>query len=448
LNVTPRLSLRSLLDRLPKTPTAPFCPSEVRGSVFVSARSPWYRRVFIMAGPGLLIAVGYMDPGNWATDIAAGSAYGESLLWVVVASGLAAMLLQTLSLRLGLASGHDLAQICRQVYSPRITRFLWVLAELGIIACDVAEVLGSALAFKLLFGIPLLVGIGLTALDTVFVLGLKGHGFRQVEAIVTGLVMIIGLCFAIEIALAPPNPGAVALGLIPRLQMFHHDAQALVLAIGIVGATVMPHNLYLHSSIVQTRRVAPDDASRRDAIRISTLDAVVSLSLAILVNAMILSLAASAFHAHDHRTVADIGDAYHLLDPIVGGGAAILFGVGLLASGQSSTFTATIAGQILMEGFLELKIPCWQRRLITRALAIIPAAAGVIWLGDSGVGKLLILSQIVLSLQLPFAIWPLIRFTSERRWMGSLVTPSVWRFAAQLVFVVICVANLWLLISL
>ena len=401
-----------------------------------------------MAGPGLLVSVGYMDPGNWATDIEAGSKYGYTLLWVVLASSLAAILLQTLSVRLGLAARRDLAQACRQRYRPAVNRFLWAMAELAIIACDVAEVLGSALALHLLAGVSLLAGIAITAFDTVIVLGLQGKGFRQVEAIILGLVLTISACFAVELALVGLDWGAVARGFIPHGRALA-DPASLLLVIGIVGATVMPHNLYLHSSIVQTRHVASDARSTADAIRLSTLDTVVSLSLALLVNAAILALAAAAFHVTGHRSVTDIQDAYHLLDPLVGGSlASLLFGVALLASGQSSTFTGTIAGQILMEGFLELKIPCWQRRAITRALALVPAFAGVLWLGDGGVGKLLVGSQVVLSFQLPFAIWPLIRLTSDRRIMGTHANGPGLKAASWALFLVISVANLWLLAGL
>ena len=398
-----------------------------------------------MAGPGLLIAVGYMDPGNWATDIAAGSRYGYALLWVVLLSSLTAVLLQTLSLRLGLVAQKDLARACRERYGPRVNRALWVMAEIAIVACDVAEVLGSALALHLLFNVSLLTGIAITAFDTVIVLGLQGRGFRQVEAIVLGLIITIAACFAVELALVGLDWVAVARGFVPHLNSVS-DPKALFLAVGILGATVMPHNLYLHSSIVQTRNFAKDDDSRRDAIRLSTLDTVVALTLALLVNAAILMLAAAAFHTTGHQEVTEIQDAYHLLDPLVGGTiASVLFGVALLAAGQSSTFTGTIAGQVVMEGFLDLKIPCWQRRFITRALALIPAFGGVLWLGDAGVGQLLVASQVVLSIQLPFAIWPLVRLTSDRAIMGKFANGRWLKSAAWSVFSVIVVANLWLI---
>ncbi len=322
------------------------------------------------------------------------------------------------------------------------------MAEIAIVACDVAEVLGSALALHLLFGVSLVTGIVVTAFDTLLVLGLKGKGFRQVEAIVLGLVATIAACFAIELALVGPDWHAVAAGFVPRLEALR-DPRALYIAIGILGATVMPHNLYLHSSIVQTRRAGADDAAKATAMRLSTLDTVVSLLLALVVNAAILVLAASAFHATGHTGVTDIQDAYHLLDPVVGSGvAAVLFGVALLASGQSSTFTGTIAGQVIMEGFLDLKIPCWQRRLITRGLALVPALCGVLWLGDGGVGKLLVASQVVLSLQLPFAIWPLVRLTSDRAVMGRFANGPLLKATAWALFAAITVANVVLLTQL
>jgi manganese transport protein len=433
------------LFRLPTTATAPFCPSEVRGSVLVSANTPLWARMLRMAGPGLLVSVGYMDPGNWATDIEAGSKYGFTLLWVVAASSIAAMLLQTLSLRLGLVTRLDLARACRARYAPVVNRFLWITAEIAIVATDVAEVLGSALALHLLLRVSILVGIAITALDTLLVLGLQGQGFRQVEAIILGLIVTIGACFAIELAMVKLDWHEVARGLVIRPEVWRDPGQ-LLLAVGILGATVMPHNLYLHSSIVQTRRFATDEHSRDDAIRLSTLDAVISLTLALLINAAILTLAAAAFHSTGHAYVADIQDAYHLLDPLVGGTlASVLFGIALLASGQSSTFTGTIAGQILMEGFLELQMPCWKRRVITRGLALVPAFGGVALLGEAGIGKLLVLSQVVLSFQLPFAMWPLIRLTSDSGLMGRHANGILTRTVSWALFALITVANLWLI---
>jgi manganese transport protein len=430
---------------LPRTATAPFCPSEVRGSIAVRPGASVWKRLLRIAGPGLLVSVGYMDPGNWATDIEAGSVFGHSLLFVVLLSSLAAMLLQVLSMRLGLVAQKDLARACRERYPPVVNRVLWLMAEVAIIACDVAEVLGSALALHLLFGLSLTVGIVITAFDTLIVLGLKGQGFRRVEAIVLGLIVTIGACFAVELVLVGPDWAAVARGFTPRIAPLQ-DPRALYLAIGILGATVMPHNLYLHSSIVQTRKVAAGDAGLRDALRLSTLDTIVSLTLALLVNAAILTLAASAFHGTGHTEVTQIQDAYHLLDPVVGSTfASAVFGVALLAAGQSSTFTGTIAGQIIMEGFLDLKMPCWQRRLITRALALVPALGGVWWLGEAGVGTLLVASQVVLSFQLPFAIWPLVRLTSDIRVMGRFANGTALKGAAWGLFTIVSGANIALL---
>jgi manganese transport protein len=430
---------------LPTTATAPFCPSEVRGSVPALPAAVAWRRLLRAGGPGLLVSVGYMDPGNWATDIEAGSVFGYSLLFVVLLSSLAAMLLQVLSMRLGIVAQKDLARACKERYRPTVCAGLWLMAEVAIVACDVAEVLGSALALHLLFGLSLTTGILITAFDTVIVLGLKGQGFRQIEVIVLGLIATIALCFAVELVLVGPDWAAVARGFVPSPVVLH-DPRALYLAIGILGATVMPHNLYLHSSIVQTRQVAVGQGGLRDALRWSTIDTVVSLALALLVNAAILMLAATAFHRTGHSDVTQIQDAYHLLDPIVGSTfASALFGIALLAAGQSSTFTGTIAGQVIMEGFLNLKIPCWQRRLVTRALALVPALGGVWWLGEPGVGTLLVASQVVLSFQLPFAIWPLLRLTSDRRVMGSFATGAGLKLAAWGLFVVISGANLVLL---
>ncbi|HEY4372319.1 MAG TPA: Nramp family divalent metal transporter [Burkholderiales bacterium] len=433
---------------LPTTATAPFCPTEVRGTVRVSPQAPPWRKLLQYVGPGLLVAVGYMDPGNWATDIEAGSRYGYGLLWVVGFSSLVAILLQCLSMRLGLVGQRDLAQLCRARYSKPAARFLWILAELAIIACDLAEVLGSALALHLLFGISLLAGIVITAFDTLIVLGLKGQGFRQIEAIVLGLILTIAACYAVEMVLIKPDWVAAARGFIPAAAQLNSE-HALYLSIGILGATVMPHNLYLHSSIVQTRLSGRDPAQLREALRYSTADTVVSLSLALVVNTAILVLAAGAFHAAGHTEVAELQDAYRLLEPLVGvSAAATLFGVALLAAGQSATFTGTIAGQIMMEGFLNWSIPCWQRRLITRMLALVPAFIGVAWLGEGAVGKLVVASQVVLSFQLPFAIWPLIRFTSDRALMGEFANPPWVKALAWAVFALIVAANTWLLLRL
>ena len=431
--------------RLPITATAPFCPSEVQGTVTVPAGLTGWQKLLRYLGPGLLVSVGYMDPGNWATDIEAGSRYGTDLLFVVGLSSLAGILLQTLCARLGLVAGRDLAQLCRDRYPKPIAFLLWIFAELAIIACDVAEVLGSALALNLLFHLPLWLGVVLTGFDTFIVLSLKGRGFRQLEAIVLGLVGTIFLCFAIQILMLQPAFADVAAGLVPKLQLAR-DPEAFYLAVGIVGATVMPHNLYLHTSIVQTRVTRPDEKSKRDAIRWATVDIVVALLLAMLVNAAILIVAATAFHATGQTQVTDIDEAYRLLAPVAGTVLApILFGVALLVSGQSSTFTGTVAGQVILEGFLNLKIPCYQRRLITRGLALGPALIGVLWLGEGSVGRLLVLSQVVLTVQLPFALWPLIRFTSDRGLMGAFASGPLMKTIAWVIFALIVVANAWLI---
>jgi manganese transport protein len=405
-----------------------------------------WRDALRFTGPGLLVSVGYMDPGNWATDIEAGSRFGTNLLFVVGLTSLAAMVLQTLALRLGLVARMDLARACRSRYGPVANAGLWLLAEVAIIACDVAEVLGSALALQLLFGIPLASGIVLTAFDTLIVLGLRGKGFRQVEAIVLALVATVMTCFVVELVLVGPDWREVASGFVPSFEALR-DPRALFLAVGILGATVMPHNLYLHSAVVQERHAGGDADSLRTAVRLSTIDTVVSLSLALVVNAAILTLAASAFHGTGHTEVAEIQDAYHLLEPIVGMSlASLLFGIALLASGQSSTVTGTIAGQVILEGFLDMKIPIWQRRLITRCLALLPALGGVLWLGDAGIGQLLVGSQIVLSLQLPFAIWPLLRLTGDRALMGRFANGLWLTTTGWAIFTLIVVANGWLLL--
>ena len=433
--------------KLPTTATAPFCPSEVQGTVAVSSYAPFWKKLLQFAGPGLLISIGYMDPGNWATDIEAGSRYGYSLLFVVVLSSLAAMVLQCLSMRLGIVTGQDLAQLSSARYSPMVARGQWLLAELSIVACDLAEVLGGALAFHLLFKCSLTVGVLLTAFDTLIVLGLKGKNFRDLEAIMLGLVATIGLGYVIELALVQPHWPSVLQGMVPSWSAVS-EREPLYLAIGILGATVMPHNLYLHSSIVQTRAVKRDAGSIASAIGLSRIDTLVSLTLALLINAAILILAAAAFNATGHNQVTEIEDAYKLLAPIVGTGfAAVLFAITLLASGQSSTFTGTIAGQVIMEGFLKMKIPCWQRRFITRALALIPALIGVSMLGNDAVGKLLVASQVVLSLQLPFALYPLIRMTDDRTLMGAFANRLPTRVLAWFLFVAISAANLWLAVQ-
>ncbi|WP_294331352.1 Nramp family divalent metal transporter [uncultured Sphingomonas sp.] len=434
--------------RLPRTATAPFCPSEVRGTVTVPAGLPPLAKLLRYMGPGLLVSVGYIDPGNWATDIEAGSRYGYGLLFVILASSAAAMLLQSLCARLGIATGRDLARLVRDRYSPAVARTLWVFAELAIIATDVAEVLGSALAFQLLLGIPLWIGVLITALDVVIVLSLKGQGFRQMEAIMLGLVGTVAACFVVQLFLSQPEGAAVLAGMVPDPARLA-DPHALYLAIGILGATVMPHNLYLHSSVVQTRVSGTDDAAKREAVRYAQIDIIAALLAATFVNAAILIVAASAFHANGNTGVHEIEDAYRLLVPATGAAiAAPLFGIALLASGQSATFTGTIAGQVILEGFLDLKIPCWVRRLITRGLALVPALVGVVVLGDHAVGRLLVLTQVVLSAGLPFAMAPLLLLTADRRLMGRYASPGWLQALGWLLFAAITAANLWLVAAL
>ena len=412
--------------------------AETRGSVPFPAKGGGWRRLLAFAGPGYLVAVGYMDPGNWATDIGGGSAFGYMLLSVVLAASLMAMLLQALSARLGIAAGLDLAQACRARYSRGTSAALWVLCEIAIIACDLAEVLGTAIALQLLFRLPLIWGVAVTSLDVFLVLALQRFGFRKLEAAIVALLLVIAGCFLFELAIAGPDWAAAAAGLVPSPAIVT-DPKALLLAIGILGATVMPHNLYLHSSIVQTRAYDRDDAGKADAIRLATLDSSIALFLAFFINAAILVLAASTFHRAGRTDIADIADAHALLSPMLGVGAAsAVFAVALLASGQNSTVTGTLAGQIVMEGFLDLRLPVWLRRLVTRLIAIVPAAVVVASAGDRGATQLLVWSQVVLSLQLPFAVVPLVSFTGDQRIMGRFATPRwlhrlAWAMAAVIV---------------
>ncbi len=431
--------------KLPTTATAPFCPSEVSGSVLVPHTASLWKKLLIFLGPGLLVAVGYVDPGNWATDIEAGSKYGYSLLFVVLLSSGAAILLQCLSMRVGLVTRSDLAQLSKQNFKPKTNIFLWVMAEIAIIMTDVAEVLGAGLAFHLLLGCRLEHGILLTILDTLIVLGLKGKGFRRIEAIILGLMLTIGTAFFFELFLVQPHWPSVIKGFIPDLQKLP-GVEPWYLAIGILGATIMPHNLYLHSSIVLTRKLDQGDLAIAEAIRHNTFDTVISLSLAFLVNAAILILAGAAFYSTGHHEVTGIDEAYRLLDPLVGGRfASIVFALALLAAGQSSTLTGTISGQVVMEGFMNWKIPCWQRRLITRGLALVPAYFGVLWLGDHSISKLLVFSQVVLSIQLPFTIFPLLIFARDRKLMGEFTIGKFSAFVSWTVFAVILAANIFLI---
>jgi manganese transport protein len=418
--------------------TLPSLPESHR-SVPVAHNAHWFRKILAFAGPGYLVAVGYMDPGNWATDIGGGSKFGYTLLSVVLISNILAMFLQALSAKLGIVTGRDLAQACRDHYSRRMSIFLWVACELAIAACDLAEVLGSAVALNLLFHIPLLLGVLLTALDVLIVLALQGRGFRLIEAFVITLIASIGLCFAYEIFFAHPVWREAAYGFIPRAEILRNK-EMLYIAIGILGATVMPHNLYLHSSIVQTRAFGQQKSEKREALRYAVIDSTVALFFALFINAAILVLGAAAFHTRGLGEVADIAQAYKLLSPVLGAGlASTLFACALLASGQNSTLTGTLAGQIVMEGFLDIRLKPWLRRLITRAIAIIPAVLVIAIAGEGKLTALLILSQVILSFQLPFAVIPLVQFTSERAKMGDFVnsratTVVAWCVAAAILF--------------
>jgi manganese transport protein len=424
--------------------TMPSLP-ESHHSVLVPRGVPFWRKALAFAGPGYMVAVGYMDPGNWATDLAGGARFGYLLLSVILLSNLMAILLQALSLKLGIATGRDLAQACRDHYSRPVSFVLWVLCEIAIAACDLAEVIGSAIALNLLFGIPMVWGVCLTALDVLLILLLQHKGFRYLEAFVIALVATIGVCFAVELVMAQPAIGEVVRGLVPRTEIITNPAM-LYIAIGILGATVMPHNLYLHSSIVQTRKVLPDAESKREAIRFATFDSTVALLFAFFINAAILILASATFHTTGHQGVADIGDAYRLLTPLLGTTlASTLFAIALLASGQNSTITGTLAGQIVMEGFLNIRLPAWLRRLITRLIAIIPAVIVTAMYGERGAGSLLILSQVILSLQLSFAVVPLVYFTGQRKKMGEFVNGKLMAATAWLVATVIIGLNAWLL---
>jgi manganese transport protein len=418
---------------------------ESHASVAIPAGAGFWRKLFAFAGPGYLVAVGYMDPGNWATDIAGGAQFGYALLTMVVASNIMAILLQTLAARLGVASGRDLAQACRDRYSRTAAVGLWVLAEIAIAATDLAEVIGSAIALKLLFGLPLVLGVLLTSLDVLIVLYLQQHSFRYVEALVVLLIAGIAGCFAIELAFTRPDIFGIVSGVVPTTAMFR-DREMLYVAIGILGATVMPHNLYLHSSIVQTRKYGNDEASRGEAMRFATLDTLVALMSALFINGAILVVAAATFHGTSYERVADISDAYKLLAPLLGTSlASTLFALALLFSGQNATLTGTLAGQIVMEGFLELRVRPWLRRLGTRLFAIVPALVVISFYGERGSGRLLVLSQVILSLQLPFAVFPLIRFTGDRRIMGRFVNPWWLKAISWTMGVVIAVLNVWLL---
>ncbi len=426
-------------------PDRPSLP-EVHATVAVPEHGSWLRRLFAFMGPGYMVSVGYMDPGNWATDIAGGARFGYTLLFVIMLSNLMAILLQALAARLGIASGRDLAQACRAYYPRPVSYLLWIACELAIVACDLAEVIGTAIALQLLFGLPLIVGALLAALDAFLVLYLMNRGFRWLEAFIVALLAVIFACFAIQIvAAAPPVQAILGSMLVPSREIVTNPAM-LYVAIGMIGATVMPHNLYLHSSIVQTRAYPRTERGRRDAIRFATLDSTIALMLALFVNAAIVVIAAVAFHDTGHADVAEIGHAYELLSPLLGLGiASTLFAVALLASGLNSTVTATLAGQIVMEGFLRLRLPHWARRLLTRGLAVVPVVAVTALYGERGTAELLILSQVVLSMQLPFAVIPLVTFVSKREIMGGFAIPRSVGLLAWAVALLIVALNLKLL---
>lgn len=432
----------------PETSTQRPTLPNVFSSIAVLESGKLWRRALGFAGPGFMVAVGYMDPGNWATDLAAGSRYGYTLLFVIMASNLMAILLQSLALKLGIASERDLAQACRERYSRPATLALWIVAEIAIAACDLAEVIGSAIALQLLFHIPLILGVIITSLDVLLILLLENRGFRYLEALVMVLIGTIAVLFGIETILSRPEWFPIVRNLFVPSRAMLTNPDMLYIAISILGATVMPHNLYLHSSIVQTRAYPRTVSGKRGAIRMANLDSAVALTGALFINAAILILAAAVFHRSGHTEVAEISDAYKLLTPLLGfTGASMMFALALLASGQNSTITGTLAGQIVMEGFLDLHLPNWLRRLITRLVAIIPAVIVTAIYGSDGTAKLLVFSQVVLSMQLSFAVFPLVAFTSDRKMMGPFTNTRWVRWLSWFVAVLIAGLNIWLLVQ-
>jgi manganese transport protein len=427
-----------------QTPSLP----EIHSSLPVPRSPSFLRKLVAFAGPGFLVAVGYMDPGNWATDLAAGSRYNYRLLFVIMLSNLLAILLQSLCIKLGVATGRDLAQACRDHFSRPMSIFLWILAEIAIAACDLAEVVGSAIALQLLFGIPLIWGVCITALDVLLILFLENKGFRYIEAIVVTLVATIGVCFGLEILFSKPEfSGILSNMFIPSTEIVR-NREMLYIAIGILGATVMPHNLYLHSAVVQTRDFDRTPEGKREAIKYCNIDSAVALTFALFVNAAILIVSAATFYRSGNHQVAEIGDAYKLLSPLLGVvGASTIFALALLASGQNSTLTGTLAGQIIMEGFIHLRVKPWLRRLITRMIAIIPTVIITALRGESGTAQLLILSQVILSLQLSFAVFPLVMFTSDKLKMGEFVNSAITKTLAWTAAIVIASLNAWLLVQ-
>jgi manganese transport protein len=420
---------------------------EVHKSIPVPAHYSFWRKLLVFAGPGFLVAVGYMDPGNWATDLAGGAKFGYALLSVILLSNFFAMLLQHLALKLGVVTGRDLAQICREQYSKKTAIFLWLMAEIMIMACDLAEVLGSAIALNLLFGIPILWGVVITALDVFIILLLQNKGFRYLEALIITLIGTISLSFIVELILSSPEIGPLLAGFIPTTQLVFNP-EMLYLAIGILGATVMPHNLYLHSAIVQTRNYEETEKGKKEAVKFATIDSTFALTIALFVNASILIVSAAVFHFSGNQDVAEIETAYKLLTPLLGTSAAsILFAVALLASGQNATITGTLAGQIIMEGFINLRIKPWLRRIITRLMAIVPAVIFIALYGDRSVTDLLIFSQVVLSIQLPFAIFPLVSITSNKKIMGNFANGEILKIFAWAIALLIASLNVWLIYS-
>ncbi len=419
--------------------------SESYASIHIPKNAGFWRKLLAFTGPGLMIAVGYMDPGNWATDIAGGAQFGYKLLSVILISNLFAMILQHLSLKLGIATERDLAQACRDHYPPVINFILWIFCEIAIAAMDLAEVLGAAIALNLLFGLPLTWGIVITVFDVLIILMLQSRGFRWLESVVGGLIFIILSCFLYEVIISKPELVPMLQGLIPQKEVVTNPTM-LFIAIGILGATVMPHNLYLHSSIVQTRNYERTEEGKKEAIKFATIDSTLSLFLAFFINSAILILAAATFHTSGNKDVADIHDAYKMLTPLLGTSlASIVFGIALLASGQNSTLTGTLAGQIVMEGFLNIRLKPWVRRLITRLIAVIPALIVTIMYGERGTSELLILSQVILSMQLSFAVVPLVLFTGDKLKMGKFVNSTLMKVIAWAISVVIVILNLYLL---
>src|SRR5438270_8263003 len=422
--------------------------SEVFGSITTRPSGSFWRKLVTFLGPGYLVAVGYMDPGNWATSLAGGSKFGYSLLTVALLSNLMAILLQALCARLGIGAGRDLRHAYRYA-SPRWASWtFWVVSEIAICATDLAEVIGTAIGLNLLFGVPLEIGVLITALDVFLILWMQNLGFRYVEAFIVTLLGVIAICFGIQIALADPEWGAVIRGFAPTTDIVRNP-DMLYLAIGIIGATVMPHNLFLHSGVVQTRRFGESVADRREAIKLATVDSTIALTFALVINAAILILAAATFNKTGQTEVAELGEVHKLIAPLLGSGwAPTLFAIALLCCGMNSTVTATLAGQIVMEGFIDIRLPPWARRLVTRAIAIVPAAAVTIWYGEAGTAKLLILSQVVLGLALPFSVVPLVMFTADRAKMGELVAPRWLTWASALIAAILIVLNIKLLYDL